>query len=95
MSYTTRLCERVMEQRVRRKIKISENQFGFMLERSTVEAIFSLKQFMKNYREEEKSSYCLNRPRESLRHGTRDLIRWVLDKRSVPRDINIIKDMYE
>ena len=30
MSHTMKLWERVMEQRLKQKIKISENQFGFM-----------------------------------------------------------------
>ena len=36
-----------MEQRLGQKIKISENQFGFMHLRSTREAIFSPRQLMK------------------------------------------------
>ena len=47
-----------MEQRLRQKIKISKNQFGFMPRRSTMEAIFSLKAINgKISSKEEKSAY--------------------------------------
>ncbi|XP_019257885.1 PREDICTED: uncharacterized protein LOC109236123 [Nicotiana attenuata] len=39
LSYTMKDWERVVEQRVKRSVSISENQFGFMLGRSTTEAI--------------------------------------------------------
>ena len=42
MSDTMKLWERVMEQRLRQKTEISENEFGFMLGRSAMKAIFSL-----------------------------------------------------
>ena len=65
MSHTMKLWKRVMERRLRQETKIFENQFGFMPERSTMEAIFSLRQLMEKYREE-KSSYSPHRSRESL-----------------------------
>ena len=39
MSHTMKLWERVIEYRLREHAKIAENQFGFMLERSIMEAI--------------------------------------------------------
>ena len=48
--------ERIMEQRLRQETQISENQFGFMSERSIMKDIFSLRKLMKKYRDEEKSS---------------------------------------
>ena len=99
MSHTIKPWARVMEQRLRQKTKISENQFGFMPGRSTMEAIFSLKQLMEKYRvKRKKSAYSLHRYRKSLCQSTRylDLIWWVLNKRNVPRCyIEIIKEMYE
>ena len=38
--HTMKLWERVIEQRLRHKITISDNQFGFMPGRSTMEAIY-------------------------------------------------------
>ena len=42
MSHTTKLWERVIENRLRKKTHILENQFGFMLGRLTTEAIYFL-----------------------------------------------------
>ena len=39
LSHTMKLWERVIEKRIRRETVIRENQFGFMLGRSTTEAI--------------------------------------------------------
>ena len=39
LSHTMKLWERVIERRLRRDVAISENQFGFMPGRSTIEAI--------------------------------------------------------
>ena len=55
MSHTMKLWERVMEQRLKQKIKISENQIGFMLRRSTMEAIFSLRQLIEKYQPKRKN----------------------------------------
>jgi len=41
MSHTMKLWERVIERRLRRTTNVSENQFGFMPGRSTMEAVFS------------------------------------------------------
>jgi hypothetical protein len=46
---------RVMEQRLRQKTKIYENQFGFMPGRSTMEDILSLRQFMEKYKAKRKN----------------------------------------
>ena len=43
MSHTMKLWERVIGNRLRKETHISENQFGFMLGRSTTEAIYLLR----------------------------------------------------
>ena len=43
MSHTTKLWERVIEQRLQGTTHISTNQFGFMPGRSTTEAIFLIR----------------------------------------------------
>ncbi|KAM2572897.1 hypothetical protein TB1_007460 [Malus domestica] len=42
MSHTMKLWERVIEHRLRQKTRVSDNQFGFMPGRSTMEAIYLL-----------------------------------------------------
>jgi hypothetical protein len=40
MSHTMKLWERVIEYRLRKLTTVSKNQFGFILRRSTMKAIF-------------------------------------------------------
>ena len=51
MSHTIKLWERVIEQCLRVTMQILANQFGFMPGRSTMEAIFLIRQVMERYRE--------------------------------------------
>jgi Reverse transcriptase (RNA-dependent DNA polymerase) len=51
MSHTMKLWERVIEHRLRKLTTISKNQFGFILGRSTIEAIFLIRQLMERHRE--------------------------------------------
>jgi hypothetical protein len=43
MSHTMKLCERVIEHRLRKLKIISKIQFGFMFGRSTIETIFLIR----------------------------------------------------
>ncbi|XP_074327662.1 uncharacterized protein LOC141665577 [Apium graveolens] len=50
LSHTMKLWKRVIETRLRSKVEVSENQFGFMSGRSTLEVIHLLRQLMEKYR---------------------------------------------
>ena len=51
LNHTMKLWERVIEERLRKDISISENQFSFMPDRSTTEAIYLLRRLMRLYRD--------------------------------------------
>jgi hypothetical protein len=51
MSHIVKLWEGVIEHRLRGMMHITMNQFGFMPGRSTMEAIFLIRQVMKRYKE--------------------------------------------
>ncbi|XP_066391984.1 uncharacterized protein [Miscanthus floridulus] len=55
MSHTMKLWERVIEHRLRAITRFSMNQFGFMPGRSTMEAIFLIRQVMERYMEKKKN----------------------------------------
>ena len=51
MSHTTKLWERIVEVRLRKEVVIGDQQFGFMPQRSTADAIFALRMLMEKWRE--------------------------------------------
>jgi Reverse transcriptase (RNA-dependent DNA polymerase) len=53
MSHTIKLWERVIKHHLRKLTTVSKNQFGFMPERSTMEAIFLIRQLMERRREQD------------------------------------------
>ncbi|XP_068241180.1 uncharacterized protein [Palaemon carinicauda] len=53
ISHTTNIYDRIIEGRLRMKTTICEEQFGFMPGKSTVDAIFALRQTVEKYREKQ------------------------------------------
>ena len=51
MRHTMKHWERVIEHRLRGVTSVTQKQFGFMPGRSTMEAIFLIRQLMESYRE--------------------------------------------
>ena len=97
MSHTMKLWERVIEQRLRKSVKISDNQFGFMPGRSTMEAIYIMRQMMEHYRDRKKDLHMVFIDLEKAYDKVpREVLWWALAKKGVStKYINIIRDMYE
>ena len=58
MSHTMKLWERIIEARIRKKVTIAEQQFGFMPGRSTTAAIFCLRMLLEKWTEGQKAVRC-------------------------------------
>ena len=59
MSHTVKLCERVIEARIRKDVKIAEQQYGFVPGRSTTDTIFSLRMLLEKWNEGQKTVNCV------------------------------------
>jgi hypothetical protein len=97
MSHTMKLWERVIEHRLREMTTM--NQFGFMHGRSTMEAIFLMRQVMERYKEQKKDLHRVFIDLENAYDNDkvpRNLMWWALDKHKVPtKYVTLIKDMYD
>ncbi|GKE19145.1 retrovirus-related pol polyprotein LINE-1 [Tanacetum coccineum] len=86
-----RLNERVIERRLRRETEVSENQFGFMPGRSTMEAIHIIRSLMEKYRERQKDLHLaflnLEKAHDSVQ---RELIWKTLNDKGTPNEIHKI-----
>ena len=50
-----KIWERIIEARLRDSVEISKQQYGFMPEKDTTDAMFALKMLMEKYREDQES----------------------------------------
>ncbi|GKB16060.1 retrovirus-related pol polyprotein LINE-1 [Tanacetum coccineum] len=97
LSHIMKLWERIIERRLRREMKVSENQFGFMPGRSTIEAIYLFISLMEKYREKQRDLHMafLN-IKKAYDSVPRELIwRTLIDKGTPRRFLRAIRDMYE
>jgi hypothetical protein len=97
MSHTIKLCERIIEYRLRGVTNVTENQFGFMPERSTIETIFLIKQLMERCMEQKKDMHIIFIDLEKAYDKVpRNVMWWALQKHKVSlKYITLIKNMYD
>nr|GEU46357.1 hypothetical protein [Tanacetum cinerariifolium] len=86
LSHTMKLWERVIERRLRRETRVSENQFSFMPGRSTTEAIHLLRSLMEKYWERQRDLHMAFLDLEKAYDSVpRDLVWKTLIDKGTPR----------
>ena len=59
MSHTMKVWERIIETRVRDRVEISKQQYGFMSGKGTIDAMFALRMLMEKYRKGQRELHCV------------------------------------
>ena len=59
MSHTMKVRERIIEARLRDRVEISKQQYGFMPGKGTTDVVFALRMLMEKYREGQRELHCV------------------------------------
>jgi hypothetical protein len=97
MSHTMKLWERIIEHLLREVTNITENQFGFMPGRLTMEALFLIRQLMERCKEQKKDLRMVFIDlKKAYDKVSRNAMWWALQEYKVStKYITLIKDMYD
>ena len=97
MSHSMKLWERVIEARIRKKVTIAEQQFGFMPGRIITDAIFCLRMLLEKWTERQKALHCafIDLEKACDRVPREELWKCLRLAETSECYIRIIKDMYD
>ena len=59
MNHTMKVWERIIEDRLRNRVEISKQQYGFMPGKGTIDAMFALRMLIENNRKGERELHCV------------------------------------
>ena len=96
LEHGMKLWEKILEERLRKLVKIDGCQFGFQVGKSTTDAIFIMRQVQEKHMEKKKEVVHVFVDLERAFDGVpRENIRWALRRQKVPeRLINMVMALY-
>ena len=95
ISHAMKAWEKIIEARLRNKVEISKQQYGFMPGKGTTDAILAFRMLMEKYRKGQKELHCAFVDLEkSLRQGSAG--RAVMKKSGMgEKYVRLVQDMYD
>ena len=92
-----KVWERIIDARLRNRVEISKQQYGFMPGKGTTDAMFALRMFMEKYREGQRELHCVFVDLEKAydRVSLEELWYCMRKSRIVKKYVRIVQDMYE
>ena len=97
MSHTMKVWERIIEARLRDRVEISKQQYGFMPGKGTTDLMFALRLLMEKYREVQRELHCVfvDLKKAYDRIPPKEL--WYCMKKSeiVEKYVQLVQDMYQ
>ena len=96
LKHGMKILETVLYERLKHVTKVDENQFGFMAGKSTIVAIFIIRQLQVKYLEKKKKLYHIVVDLQKSFHKVpRPAIRWALCRQVVPESlIDLVMALY-
>ena len=97
MRHTMKVWERIIETRLRDRVEISKQQYGFMPGKGTTDAMFALRMLMEKYRKGQRELHCVFVDLEKAYDRVPQEEVWYYMKKSgiVEKYVQIVQDMYE
>ena len=97
MSHTMKVWERIIEARLRDRVEINKQQYGFMLGKGTTDAMFALKMLMEKYRKSQRELHCVFMDQEKDYDRVLRKELWYCMRKSgiVEKYVQLVQDMYE
>ena len=97
MSHTMKVWERIIEARLRDRVEISKQQYGFMPGKGTTDAMFALRMLMEKFRKGQRATLCICGPIEKAYNRVPWEELWYCTRKSgiVEKYVQLVQDMYE
>ena len=97
MSHTVKIWERISKARLRISVEISKQQYGFMPEKGTTDAIFALRMLIEKYREGQKELLCVFLDKNKVYNwALREGLGYCMRKSGMAEKYaELVQDMYE